>query len=251
MQPLKKTENQRATYIQNCLEKGLSREEISKTLGYKSWRGLDIYMRRKGMKWNSQNGKYYPSPSQKKAYDINTHAVPEKISRVISKFDSSWEDPVKIAVECGFKNHRELSSYMAARGYIWSPEENNYIADKKQLPKSTALASQSPLQADITFEERGMEKYVEFLDILIKNRDRLLSLIQHQSSPGTIPRYIVPGVTRTKSFYMSDSLSALITEYSQIMNISQKEIIEAAVIEFLRKYSFKNQVDSLLGSSNS
>jgi len=33
------------------------------------------------------------------------------------------------------------------------------------------------------------------------------------------------------------------------MNISQKEIIETAVIEFLKKYSFEREVDAMLGKS--
>jgi len=45
---------------------------------------------------------------------------------------------------------------------------------------------------------------------------------------------------------MADQLAALVTEFSQMKNVSQRDILEAAVIEYLRKYGYADAVNSIL-----
>ena len=52
-------ENEKVEFIQRYLQKGRTREELGVILGYKSWRSLDILMRRHGMKWDSKKNSYY------------------------------------------------------------------------------------------------------------------------------------------------------------------------------------------------
>ena len=65
-------------------------------------------------------------------------------------------------------------------------------------------------------------------------------------SDGEIPRYAVLGTTKTKSVYMADSLANLVTEFNKSRNVKQRDIFEAAVIEYLRKYGYGDAVDSII-----
>lgn len=246
----------RASIIQNCLANGKSREEIASLLGYKTWKSLDIYMRRTGAKWDSvQNTYIYVQKEHgyNKRDDIEriiSDAEP-KIASIISRFAQKTADPLQIAKECGFSDHRALSSHMKAKGYHWSVDINNYVdtpldlLQQEQQEKDSKDKNSEVIPSNN--ENMNIQKYIPLLETLYKNRDRFLELVTATPAAGTIPRYTVPGITRTKSFYMSDKLSRLVTEFSEVRNISQKEIIEAAVIEFLRNHSFKEEIDNLLG----
>jgi hypothetical protein len=45
---------------------------------------------------------------------------------------------------------------------------------------------------------------------------------------------------------MSDMIARLAEEFSKEKNVTQREIMEAALIEFLQKYGFKREINSLL-----
>lgn len=46
---------------------------------------------------------------------------------------------------------------------------------------------------------------------------------------------------------MCYTLSELVKEFSKEKNISQREIFEVVLIEFLRKYGYENEVNALFG----
>jgi hypothetical protein len=56
----------------------------------------------------------------------------------------------------------------------------------------------------------------------------------------------VKGIAKTKSVQMSHLLHQLLEDYSYEKNITQRQIIETAIIDFFRKYGYKHEVDSLL-----
>lgn len=57
------------------------------------------------------------------------------------------------------------------------------------------------------------------------------------------------GLVRTKTIYMSDMISKLIGEFSKEKSISQRDIVEGALIEYLQKYGFKREIETLLKMS--
>lgn len=247
-------EKDRLIFIQRSLKNGLSREETALMLGYKNWRGLDIYMRRQGMRWNSKNSSYYyPASSDRSSHELSDSTNPTA-ARIISRFNEKGADAKTIAQDTGFKDHREMAAYMSARGYIWSNEIKNYTrrlnegsSDESKISNSDNWSFNNNEAIEIRPEhDKCMERYIPLFDIILKHKERLLNLLVQPSPQGVIPRYTIPGITRTKSFYMSDALSKLIYEFSRCYNISQKEIIEAAVIEFLRSHSFSKEVDAML-----
>jgi len=240
--------DEKALKIQEYIESGESREEIAGKFGYKNWKCLDIYMRRQGMKWDSKRNIYYNplDPEYNRAYET-TFAQP-KISMIINMFDNNDSDPMKVAKRAGFKDHREMASYMSARGYKWSYEQNNYVKLSVETASNinSTIDEISSCAENTASEDNDFSKYIPLLEFAMNNKDKIYEFLQ--SSFETIPRYVVPGINRTKSFYMSDKLSNLVGEFSEKYNISQKEIIEAALIEFLKTHSFKDEVEHLLRS---
>jgi hypothetical protein len=229
--------------IQNALMKGKNREEAAKEFGYKSWKSLDIYMRRQGLKWDARSNTYYnPAESLSPAAPVSTGLT----AKVISLFDKGECDPIQAAKAAGFKSHHDMASYMAARGYIWSYEENNYIkSEKKENIISRKTGLENPDDTS-TLNETTLSKYIPLLEALLKNEEKLYKFLGTDSSFGTITRYVIPGINKTKSFYMSHELSLLLIEFCQRFNLNQKEVLETALIEFFKTHSFEDEVKELL-----
>ncbi len=87
--------------------------------------------------------------------------------------------------------------------------------------------------------------YLPLLQMLSENKDRLLDLLM-PNSEGNIPKYAVPGIPKTKNIYMSDLLARLVTEFSESKNLSQREVVETALIEYLKRYGYQMEVEKLL-----
>ncbi len=81
---------------------------------------------------------------------------------------------------------------------------------------------------------------------MYEKRDDIYDLLSGTKEDGIIPRYIVPGLVRTKAIYMSDMIAKLAGEFSKEKNITQREIVEVALIEYLQKYGFKREIETLL-----
>ena len=84
---------------------------------------------------------------------------------------------------------------------------------------------------------------------MYEKRDDLYELLAGSREHGKIPRYALPGLVRTKAIYMSDMISKLTAEFSKEKNVTQREIVEAALVEYLQKYGFKKEIETLLKNS--
>lgn len=177
-----------------------------------------------------------------------------KIQRIITLFNSGL-DPMEVAKKVGMKDHRAMAMYMKSKGYIWSSEKKNYTLEKglveeePKLSENTNIADKDNIadnneNLDVFGQFERFIKLIPMLEMIEKNYDKVAEMLSINSL-NTIPRYIVGGVTITKSLCMSYPLAELIKEFSIEKNISQREIFEVAIIEFLRKYGFENEVNSL------
>ena len=95
----------------------------------------------------------------------------------------------------------------------------------------------------------GIEEYLPFIRFLYEKRDEVYQMISGTKEDGKIPRYALPGMTRTKAIYMNDMIGRLTGEFSREKNVTQREIVEAALIEYLQKYGYKVEIEALLKSS--
>ncbi|MFP3389004.1 hypothetical protein [Brevibacillus sp. SIMBA_040] len=257
--------DERVNEILRGLIEGKTRDELAKSLGYKNYKTLDIYMRRKNFKWNRDKQNYVPAYSLLDKQDISL-ALPSssKVSTVISLFEKKGADAKTIAKRLGFTDHRELANYMKARGYKWSSEQGNYQKVYGQLHKETADRSSAldeisgkdleseavipPISSSVSRMDAGtLERFLPLLEMLERNKDKLIDIIVPGTESGKVPRYAVPGIFVTKSVHMTNTLDSLVREYSKEKNISQRDIFAVALIEFFRRYGYEHEIETLLG----
>lgn len=93
---------------------------------------------------------------------------------------------------------------------------------------------------------KSLEPYLPILNLLLQNKDRLVTLLMPQSG-GALPRYAVPGKSVTQSIYMSEALTRLMKEYCESRNLKQRDVIDVALIEFFKRYGYQREADKLLG----
>lgn len=225
-----------------------TRDEAAEELGYKNYRGLDQYMRRKNFVFDDKQMQYIPAINRVSDLKIDPKSyAPTKVVSIISAFENENADPKVIAKQAGFKDHREMAEYMKNKGYEWNAYKNNYLKAVGKVDEEEA----EPLEAKQTREDLpdDIGEYLPFIRFLYEKRDDIYHLLTGVKEDGKIPRYAVPGLVRTKAIYMSDMIARLAGEFSKEKNVTQREIMEAALIEYLQKYGFKREIDTLLKSN--
>ena len=221
-----------------------TRDEVSEELGYKTYKSLDMYMRRKNFTFDTKANQYVPQQNKtnKLERDPKSYA-PTKVVSIITAFEEANPDPRVISKQEGFRDHQEMAEYMKTKGYEWNAYKSNYIKTVGKI-EEVAPAPEPEFKSPPT----DIDEYIPFLRFLYEKRDDIYELISGTKEDGTIPRYVVPGMVKTKAIYMSDMVSKLAGEFSKEKNITQREVVEAALIEFLQKYGFKREIETLLKS---
>lgn len=252
---LKPTYDNQVKEILKGLSEGKTREELAEVYKYKNYKSLDMYMRRKNFTWDSREKTYVPKINKGKRSD-QPLLDSSKAGHVISLLSKEGADLKTVAHRLGFKNHVELGKYMTGRGYEWSSEEQNYIQKVGRVTTNHANDKQGAFIKDKKeevnqsqpHEKAGdLERFLPLLELLENNKSRLLDLLTPGSENGKVPRYVVPGIGKTKTVQMMSNLEELVVDFSREKNISQREIFEVALIEFFRKYGYEYEVDSMLG----
>jgi hypothetical protein len=224
-----------------------TRDEAAVELGYKNYRGMDQYMRRKNFVFDDKQMQYIPAINRVSDLKIDPKSyAPTKVVSIISAFENENADPKVIAKQAGFKDHKEMAEYMKNKGYEWNAYKNNYLKAVGKVEEE----KDEPPEAKPTREELpdDIAEYLPFIRVLYEKRDDIYHLLTGAKEDGKIPRYAVPGLVRTKAIYMSDMIARLAGEFSKEKNVTQREIMEAALIEYLQKYGFKREIDTLLKS---
>jgi len=255
--------DEKVNYILTALKNGKSREEIADDLNYSSYKSMDMYIRRRNFRWDNKRGTYVPKFGDHEFENQNLTSVSSKAGLIIKLLSDDGNDPKEVANKVGFNDHKELADFMKRQGYVWSTEERNYIhqsemeedegESEKIAPetngKELAAEIRKQVERQVNVAER-IAKFTPVLEFLEENMESLRKIVEvtedGKDSEGEIPHFAVPGTTKTKSVYMADQLAALVTEFSQMKNVSQRDIFEAAVIEYLRKYGYADAVNSIL-----
>lgn len=249
-------------YIIKSLFSGKSRDELAREFNHKSYRTLDMFMRRRGYVWDSNRQNYVTKPEETPRFETSSAAF--KVEKIISLFDTGLE-PMEVARKVGMKDHRTIAAYMKDKGYVWSSERQNYVLLKGQQPEIDFMEDEYEEEMAVNCNSTNfnipstedcyqelpqiekLQKLIPMLEMIDRNKDKLAEILSINSG-GTIPRYVVGGITITKSLCMSHNLSELIKEFSKEKNISQREIFEVAIIEFLKKYGYDSEVNTLFSS---
>lgn len=258
----------RIDQILKMLQAGLPREKIADQFGYRTWKSLDIYMRRHGFSWDSQRQIYTNAMShvqlreESKATPIVdgsslTDVTPEEIVRL---FGTGILDAREIAKKTGFTGHKEMAAFMLRCGYVWSPSTLNYINSNPSSSKScldTYRENENNLQYRVRqltntslAEDMTSDKYSSLLEFLWQSREKLIRVIESMNDGDKIQVYNIPGQAKTKSIFLSDRLSDLMSSLCEKHSLSQKQGYEAALVEYLSKNGFRDRVEQLLDVRN-
>ncbi|MGI6584669.1 MAG: hypothetical protein ACOX3L_01725 [Lutisporaceae bacterium] len=223
-----------------------TREEVTKELNYKNWKSLDMYMRRKNFVYDSKQGQYIPKQERdRKTKEAYRNHAPDKVLRIIDAFDGENSDPKGIAQNEGFEDHREMAEYMKTKGFEWNVYKNNYVRIVGFQEESEPLEAFKE-KKDGGKKEKVVDEFLPFIRFLYDRREKVYQLLDGVKEDGRIPRYAIPGMARTKAIYMSDKVANVMGEFSREKNVTQREIVEAAIVEYLQKYGFKQEVEMLL-----
>jgi hypothetical protein len=243
------------------LMQGRTREEISKDYKMTNQRSLDNYMRRRGFTWERDNQTYVPATT--KADNILEEldsGAPFKAEMIMKRFEEMGEDsdPMAIADEFSFSDHREMGEYMESKHLFWNSDKKNYVL--KVLDCEDGESEESVDVEDKAFQRnvhlgdnglgslKELETYLPLLDLLLQNKERLVTMLMPQTS-GTLPRYTLPGNTKNQTLYMSEVVIRLMKEFCKSKNVKQKEVLEVALVEFFKRYGYQREIDKLLGKA--
>lgn len=248
--------DERVNEILRGLAAGKTREELAEEAGNSNWKSVDMYMRRRHFTWDSDRQTYVPKVEPMKQ-DIMTDS--SKAGHVISLLSKEGADVKTVAERLRFSDHRELAKYMNVKGYVWDADESNYVkqvgevAAKKEEPidEVSEVVPKQAVNANpvnpMNTGTREFDCFLPLLEMLEKHQERLLDLIVPTAETGRLPRFVVPGVAKTKTVQMMNTLEQLVVDFSREKNISQRELFEVALIEFFRRYGYEQEVERLLG----
>lgn len=201
--------------INNELFKGKSRETLAEEYGHKSYRAIDMFMRRSDYKWDKERGIYDKRAIKSK---LNEEVTPttRRLRKILQLFEEE-KDPRGIAKETGFKNHLALSQYMKDNDYSWNSKSCEYeqVVGRIDCPED-------------------VEQHIE-----VEHHDNIDQM-------KGLPRYSLSGVKVAKTIHISNKLNELIKDFTEEKGINQREFIEISTIEALSKYGYNAEVKGIL-----
>jgi len=243
-------EDDRVQEILTGLVSGRTREELSNEFNHKTYKTLDIYMRRKGFTWDADQQNYVLK--QEEAASQSNHVDLSKASRILQLLKDNVGNAKIVATQLGFSDHRELATYMLNRGYSWDSEENTYVKNvqlEAPVESLTMEETEPTLDAEtaVTTEERLLlGEYLPLLRMLKKNEAKLVDILKPYGTLGSIPRYIIPGIAKTKTVQMVHSLDHMVVEFATEKSMTQRDVFEVALIDFFKNYGYQQQMEQLL-----
>ncbi|MEK4023647.1 hypothetical protein [Sporosarcina sp. FSL W7-1283] len=202
---------ERAAEVITEISNGTTKDELSERYEYSDYRSLDTFMRRRGYSWDKAIGNYVKREVITEVIEkVEVHSG--KVKQIIDLFESGM-DAKEVAKQLYFPSHGALADYMTSKGYVWSG--SNY-------ERETGIQQNGELVKEMTGSYLANGGIVE-----------------------KIPRYLVPGILAPKNLNISHLLNQMLIDFSRQYNIRQREIFEAALIEFLQKYGYAHEIKAL------
>lgn len=246
--------DEQETNILKDLDNGNKREDIYKKYGYSSIRTMDAFFRRRG--FIVKNGQYIKRDAYRdQMLNQISDQVPFKAQMIAEKFkkDGMLANPAEIASTFGFENYTEMNNYMRKSNMFYNSSTRTY--EPRTNKRTNALSEFADRDAKIEEVKQLVakddskddeSKYYSFLNYLYENREQLIELCTPSLTENTPQRYLIPGSKKVKSIYLSKGLSTIIDDFSRSKNITIREMVEGAMIEYLIKYGYRSEVEILL-----
>lgn len=247
--------------IQMMLATGKSRPEVAKSLGYKDVTALYHFASRHKLKWNNEKNNYDATGNDGKP--IEAVKTPEdkptgKVANIIAMFEQGMSGK-EIAKKLKFPSHQALADYMKSNGYRWNDHKQNYMLLPQKIEDATDDKKEKAIdkgggnkKAAVKAEPKTdniniiNENHIRLLNLILAHEDKLKSLLIDEESPETMGRYRLVGGCITKTVGMNENLEHLVKEYSKEYDIRQQDIFQTALIEFLKKYGYADEVKANL-----
>jgi hypothetical protein len=226
-------------FILEQVSAGKTRDEISNELGHKSYRGHYKFMKEKGYKWSKEKGNFEKTATILTPSDI-LNFVPTGIAgQVITAFQNEKDSKI-VASSTGFATSREMALFMKEQGYDWANETHNY-----KVQGYTAHVENSGKKRSASLKDTLKENH-DFFEYLVSRENEIKSILD-TSYYARIPSYKISGKTHSKSIQISPHLNKVFLSYINENKCKQAEVIQVALIEFLIKYGYAENVKALVG----
>jgi hypothetical protein len=210
-----------------ALENKTDRAKLALDLGYTNPKSLDIYMRRKGFLYDSQNATYIPiKPSGLK--NSKTFTTDKRIGTILTLFTEEDADPKKIAEITGFESHIELAEFMKSNNFTWNNNVGNYTRphnlDEPAIDDTT----------DISVDASEFYIYLPLLRKLQENKDRLYKLISPHSNLHEENSIINGGFADMLFSLINKDLHPLIENHLSQTHQTLPQFLEQAITQYLK-----------------
>lgn len=227
------------------LEEGKEKEDIATELGYSNPASLDNYMRRRNFAWESRDRKFVPAAEKYSGKARNNLLQLKGVSKaalVISLFTEDGANPKDIAEQTGFTSHNEMATFMKRKKYEWDVKKNNYTKIKKEEENNSNI---KPLNIESEGLEEVLIEMLQGINELKSGNKKGVKNDATDEGSEELPRYKIEGIYKSKAFNMNSTLENMIIDFSKNRRISQKDIFEIAVVDFLLKYGEAEAVEDL------
>jgi hypothetical protein len=249
--------------ILEALSRGETRETLAQELGYKDDKGLDQYMRRREYVWDRRQQTYVRRAAGRQV----AQPLASKALDVVFRLRSRKEDLSAVAKALGFESRKALGKYMASQGYRWSDSEHNFVAEgaeammeaaavQRHSEGERAVASDDGVRVQATQRTEGalwtQEDLAPMVAFWSQHQAALQQLVaKAQATDQALPRYAVPGVHMVKSLQMSSEINLLLQRFSVERGISQREILEIALVHFFQTYGYAAAIAEVMARGGS
>jgi hypothetical protein len=246
--PIKKIE-----YIKELASTGMSNKEIAEKLGYKDVHNMYTFMRRQGFVWNGKRNLFVI-----KGEVIEDEVIEDtptgKVATIISMFEKKM-DGKEVAIRLKFSTFQELADYMRGKGYEWDNSKQNYkksqtkaepnVVDNTEKESLVNPAPVNTVPSETLGSSDQLNEFMDILKFLAVNKNKLVDLLK-DSDNISIPRYDIGGLCVTKSVEIAIPLNRLIKDFSIEKKLTLREIFRVALIDFLMKYGYLEEVKKAL-----
>ncbi|PRO65813.1 hypothetical protein [Alkalicoccus urumqiensis] len=232
--------------IHQMLQQGLSREETAQNLGYKNHRSLEMFMRRRGLLWDRQQHAYVPE--EERLPEEPPEETMTRAGQVLRLLATEAEpDLPSIAQRLRFRDAHEMASYLRHQGFVWNPDEKTYVKDEGQFLERPPPEEQEAQRERMSGIPPGISP--DFLTFLQDHEQEIRQLLGQRMSK-ELPMYGLPGEASTKTFQLVRSLQRLLHDFCTEHNVTQRLVVEGAILEYLQRHGYATTVERVLQESS-
>lgn len=137
-----------------------------------------------------------------------------------------------------------MAVYMKRKGYEWDTKKANYV--KANTEDEDGESNTSQINVGSEAMEEILREILQGINDLKGGKKKGKGKKEIGEEASEIPKYIVNGSYGTKAVRMNSVLDHMITAFSKEKYISQREIVEIAIVEFFLKYGKPGLIQEFL-----